>query len=119
MIGSVERLSGSVVKRGLMTIAIALAVVVSLAFSTRIAVADATDDLVKQTESSSDKVRLAATVALTKGGDPRAILALAKRVNAEIEDDTTVRQAAASGLGQIVKTTTKSSYKKIATTARH
>lgn len=117
MIGSVERLSGRVVQRGLMTITIALAVVISLAFSTRIAVADATDDLVKQAESSSDKERLAATVALTKGGDPRAILALAKRVNADLEDETTVRQAAASGLGQLVKSTTKSSYKKIATTA--
>ncbi len=117
MIGSVERLSERVTQRGLMTIAIALAVVLSLAFSTGIAVADATDDLVKQTESSSDKERLAATVSLTKGGDPRAILALTKRVNADIEDSTTVRQAAASGLGQIVKSTTKSSYKKIATVA--
>lgn len=98
-------------------IAIALAVVVSLAFSTKIALADATDDLIKQTESSSDKERLAAVISLTKGADPRSIAILSKRVNSDIEDATNVRLAAASGLGQVVKSSSRKSDKKIATTA--
>jgi hypothetical protein len=72
---------------------------------------------VKQLDDSSEKVRLAAAVNLTKAKDPRAIIVLAKHVNSDVESDSTVRSASAAGLGQLVTSATKSSMKNLAVKA--
>src|SRR5262245_47908007 len=59
------------------------------------------DKLIRQLgDDDSDKVRLSAAVNLTKLGDPRAILPLAKALGNDTEES--VRGAAAVGLGTLV-----------------
>jgi hypothetical protein len=78
--------------------------------------ADNVGDLIKQLESdSSDKVRLSAAVNLTKLGDSRAILPLAKALGND--SDKNVRGTAAIGLGTLVTDSTKSSIKNLAVSA--
>lgn len=78
--------------------------------------ADNVDALVRQLETDdSDKVRLSAALNLTKLGDPRAILALAKALG--VDGDKTVRGAAAVGLGELVSDKTKGSVKNLAVAA--
>ncbi|MBC7977828.1 MAG: HEAT repeat domain-containing protein [Myxococcales bacterium] len=78
--------------------------------------ADNVDELVRQLENDdSDKVRLSAALNLTKLGEQRAILALAKAVNND--SDRSVRGAAAVGLGGLVTDKTKSSVKNLAIAA--
>lgn len=78
--------------------------------------ADNVDELVRQLENDdSDKVRLSAALNLTKLGDPRAILALAKAIGND--GDKSVRGAAAVGLGKLVTDKTKSSIKNLAVAA--
>ncbi len=78
--------------------------------------ADNVDELVRQLENDdSDKVRLSAALNLTKLGEQRAILALAKAVNND--SDRSVRGAAAVGLGGLVTDKTKSSIKNLAIAA--
>ncbi|HET9623127.1 MAG TPA: HEAT repeat domain-containing protein [Kofleriaceae bacterium] len=74
--------------------------------------ADNVDDLKKQANDSSDKVRLSAAINLTKTGDPRAILILAGLLGKDASDR--VRGAAAAGLGTLVSDQTTKSYKNIA-----
>jgi len=75
--------------------------------------ADSVDELIKQLENDdSDKVRLSAALNLTKLGDQKAILALAKAVNTD--SDRNVRGAAAAGLGKLVTDKTKPSFKGLA-----
>ncbi len=118
MIGIVERLIGHVASRGSRVLS-RWAVLVALAITVvpHRAHADAVDELVKQLDSDSDKVRLAAAINLTKAKDARAIIVLAKHVNADVESDATVRSASASGLGQLVTAATKSSMKNLAVKA--
>src|SRR4051812_43384371 len=68
--------------------------------------ADNVDELIQQLRSDdSDKVRLSAALNLTKLGNPRAILPLARAV---VEDtDRSVRGAAAVGLGALVNDRTR------------
>ncbi|HET7502482.1 MAG TPA: HEAT repeat domain-containing protein [Kofleriaceae bacterium] len=78
--------------------------------------ADNVDELIRQLETDgSDKVRLSAALNLTKLGDQRAILALAKAI--ANDGDKTVRGAAAVGLGELVTDKTKPSYKNLAIAA--
>jgi hypothetical protein len=79
--------------------------------------ADNVDTLIGQLEDDSDKIRLSAALNLTKLGDPRAILALAKRVNADNESDKNVRGAAAVGLSKLVTASTKANIRKLVVSA--
>jgi hypothetical protein len=78
--------------------------------------ADNVDELIRQLDNDdSDKVRLSAALNLTKLGDPRAILALAKALGND--SDRNVRGAAAVGLGALVNDKTKSNVKNLAVSA--
>lgn len=74
--------------------------------------ADNVDELIKQLESDSDKIRLSAALNLTKLGDPKAILPLAKALGND--SDKNVRGAAAVGLGKLVNSNTRSAVKNLA-----
>lgn len=70
--------------------------------------------LIDQLEDSSDKVRLSAALNLTKLGDPAAVPALAKRLDADVESSKNVRSAAAVGLGTLVTDKVKGSARSVA-----
>jgi hypothetical protein len=92
---------------------IAVIVVALLVSLHRSAHADNLTTLIDQLEhDDSDRVRLAAAVSLAKAGDDKAILALAKCVTND--SDKNVRSACAIGLGNLVKPSTKSSFKNLA-----
>ncbi len=74
--------------------------------------ADAVASLIGQLEDSSDKVRLAAALNLSKLGDAKAILPLAKTVQNDSSEK--VRGAAAVGLGKLVTATTSKSVRGLA-----
>lgn len=87
-----------------------------LAVTRNTAHADSVDELIKQLENDdSDKVRLSAALNLTKLGDQKAILALAKAVGND--SDKSVRGAAAAGLGKLVNDKTKPAFKSLAIAA--
>jgi hypothetical protein len=78
--------------------------------------ADNVDELIRQLENDdSDKVRLSAALNLTKLGDQRAILALAKAIGSD--GDKSVRSAAAVGLGALVTDKTRPNIKNLAVAA--
>lgn len=77
--------------------------------------ADNVDQLIGQLEDDSDKIRLSATLNLTKLGDQRAIRGLAKRLSND--SSRSVRSTAASGLGSLVNAKTKPDDKKVAVAA--
>ncbi len=84
---------------------LALVAFVTFALATsRTAHADATDQLIKQLESDSKNVRLAAAINLAKLSDPRIILPFVKRMN---DDEAQIRSVAANGLGRMVNSNTK------------
>lgn len=89
-----------------------IAVVAAVLMHAAPARADNVDDLKKQADDSSDKVRLSAAINLTKTGDPRAILTLAGLLGKDSNDR--VRGAAAAGLGTLVNPQTSKSYKNLA-----
>ena len=93
----------------------AIAAVLLILFAAPLAHADAVDSLVDQLEDSSDKVRLSAALNLTKLGDAKAILPLAKALGND--NDKNVRSAAAVGLGKLITATTKANVKKLAMAA--
>lgn len=78
--------------------------------------ADNVDTLIRQlADDGSDKVRLSAALNLTKLGDPRAILPLAKALGNDTE--ATVRGAAAVGLGKLVTGKTAPTAKRLVVAA--
>jgi hypothetical protein len=85
---------------------------VVLVTAARVARADTVTTLVDQLKNdSSDRVRLSAAVNLTKNGDQRAVLPLASAV---VNDSSAeVRAAAAAGLGKLVTSSTKASWKSV------
>lgn len=90
-----------------------LAVVITRAAPAR---ADNVAELVRQlSDDDSDKVRLSAALNLTKLGDARAILPLAKALGND--SDKTVRGAAAVGLGKLISDRTEPRIKKAAVAA--
>ena len=89
-----------------------LVAVAFVIFHTRSVHADNIDQLIAQLSDDSDKVRLGATLNLTRLATPRAIVPLAKRVQSDSSKN--VRGAAAVGLGQLVKSSTKAADKKFA-----
>lgn len=83
-----------------------VALVVGLAgASARVARADATDTLIKQLDSDSKNVRLAAAVNLSKNPDDRIILPMVKILGRD--DEAQVRAVAANALGKAVTASTK------------
>lgn len=93
----------------------AVTAVFLILFGTRLAHADAVDSLIEQLEDSSDKIRLSAALNLTKLGDGKAILPLAKVLGND--SDKNVRSAAAVGLGKLISASTKPNVKKLAMSA--
>jgi len=81
-------------------IAVAVAALLAVLVPAVPARADNVDDLIGQLTNSSDKIRLAAALNLTKLGDPRAIDPLIQRLKNDGEKN--VRGAAAKGLGTLV-----------------
>ena len=81
----------------------------------RIARADQIDQNVKETHSKSSKVRLAATLSLSKSKDARAVLAVAGEL--ENDEDPTIRRVAALALEKMVDQTTADDAKTLAFTA--
>lgn len=77
--------------------------------------ADAVGQLIGQLEDSSDKIRLAAALNLSKLGDAKAILPLAKAVGNDSSEK--VRGAAAVGLGKLVTASTSKSIRGLAVKA--
>ena len=94
---------------------VAITAMVLLVFRATPAHADAVDELIKQLENSSDKIRLSAALNLAKLGDPKAILPLAKSLGND--SDKNVRAAAAVGLGKLVDGSTGKSVKNLAINA--
>jgi hypothetical protein len=96
--------SAMAVKRHLIHI-----VVVTLALLCTRAHAGQVETLIDQLNDSSDKVRLGAVLNLTKLGDAKAVLPLAKSLLND--SDANVRAACAVALGKLVTSNTKSSIK--------
>jgi hypothetical protein len=84
-----------------------VAITLLLVMFARFARADNVDQLIGQLDDDSDKIRLSATLNLTKLGDQRAIPALARRLGSDSSKN--VRGAAAVGLGSLVNSRTKAS----------
>jgi hypothetical protein len=92
---------------------VSIAVALMVAGRATPARADNVDELIRQlADDDSDKVRLSAAVNLTKLGDPRAILPLAKALGNDTE--ASVRAAAAGGLGTLVTSKTAPGVSKVA-----
>jgi hypothetical protein len=81
-------------------ITVAFVVAALVALRPEPARADRVDDLINELSSSSDRVRLSATLNLTKLNDPRAIDPLIQRLSND--SDKSVRSTAATGLGALV-----------------
>lgn len=96
-------------------IAVAVAVGLAIAADAPPARADNVATLIGQLEDDSEKVRLSATLNLTKLGDARAIAPLAKRLAAD--SDKNVRGSAAKGLGQLVTEKVSASARALAVQA--
>ncbi len=94
---------------------LAVATALLIVFRAMPAYADNVSELIKQLEDDSDKVRLAATVNLTKLGDQKAILPIVKVLGNDGDKD--VRGAAAVALGKLVDANTKSSIKNLVISA--
>jgi hypothetical protein len=78
----------------------------------RIARADQIDQNVKETHAKSSKVRFAATLALSKSKDARAVLAVSAAL--ENDDDPTVRRVAALALEKMIEQSTADDAKSLA-----
>lgn len=110
---SSPRVSG-VARAAIRVVVIAVALVVAGRASP--ARADNVGELIRQLgDDDSDKVRLSAALNLTKLGDARAILPLAKALGNDT--DKSVRGAAAVGLGKLITEKTGASVRKVAIAA--
>ncbi|HZJ66647.1 MAG TPA: HEAT repeat domain-containing protein, partial [Kofleriaceae bacterium] len=77
----------------------------------RAAGADTIDTSVHQITGSSYKVRLAATLALSKSRDRRAVIALAGALRND--DESTIRRVAALALGKMIDARTSDDAREI------
>src|SRR3954469_20135071 len=95
---------------------VSLAVALVVAGHAAPAHADNDAELIRQLgDDDSDKVRLSAALNLTKLGDPRAVLPLAKALGNDT--DKSVRGAAAVGLGKLITDKTDPRTRKVAISA--
>jgi hypothetical protein len=101
--------------RAAVTRVLAFAALVLITLGSSTARAQAVDKLAKDLEADSERVRLSAALNLTKLGDPKAILPLAKALGND--SDAKVRSAAAVGLGKLVAGSTNKSVNNLAITA--
>ncbi len=90
----------------------ALAVFTACLLLSSTASADAIDQSVKQLSSRSQKVRLAATLALSKSKDARAVLAVSGSLTHD--DDATIRRVSALALEKMVDAATAEDARELA-----
>jgi hypothetical protein len=90
----------------------AVAVLTACLLLSRTASADAIDQSVKELQAKSQKVRLAATLALSKSKDARAVLAVSGALNSD--DDPTIRRVSALALEKMVDATTADDARELA-----
>jgi hypothetical protein len=90
----------------------ALAVLTACLLLSRTAGADPIDQSVKELAAKSQKVRLAATLALSKSKDARAVLAVSGSLNND--DDPTIRRVSALALEKMVDSATAEDAKELA-----
>jgi hypothetical protein len=94
------------------TMSRALAVVTACLLLSGTARADPIDQGVKELASKSQKVRLAATLALAKSKDPRAVLAVSGSLTSDV--DPTIRRVSALALEKMVDASTADDAKQLA-----
>lgn len=90
----------------------ALAVVTACLLLSRTASADAIDQSVRELRSHSQKVRLAATLALSKSKDARAVLAVSGSLTSD--SDPTIRRVSALALARMVNAATADDARELA-----
>jgi hypothetical protein len=90
----------------------ALAVLTACLLLSRTAVADSIDQSVKELQARSQKVRLAATLALSKSKDARAVLAVSGALTNDI--DPTIRRVSALALEKMVDASTPADARELA-----
>lgn len=90
----------------------ALAVFTACLLLSRTAAADAIDQSVKELHASSQKVRLAAALALSKSKDPRAVLAVSGALTSD--EDPTIRRVSALALEKMVDASTAEDARELA-----
>ena len=90
----------------------ALAVLTACLLLSRAAVADSIDQSVKELSSNSQKVRLAAALALSKSKDARAVLAVSGALNHD--SDPTIRRVSALALEKMVDASTADDARELA-----
>lgn len=90
----------------------ALAVFTACLLLSRAATADPIDQSVKELASKSQKVRLAATLALSKSKDARAVLAVSGSLTTD--PDPTIRRVSALALEKMIDTSTADDAKQLA-----
>ncbi len=90
----------------------ALAVVAACLLLSRTAHADAIDQSVRELHSHSQKVRLAATLALSKSKDARAVLAVSGSLTHD--GDATIRRVSALALARMVNAATADDARELA-----
>ncbi len=90
----------------------ALAVVTACLLLSRTASADAIDQSVRELRSHSQKVRLAATLALSKSKDARAVLAVSGSLTSD--SDPTIRRVSALALARMVNAATAEDARELA-----
>jgi len=90
----------------------ALAVLTACLLLSRTAVADPIDQSVKELQARSQKVRLAAALALSKSKDARAVLAVSGALNND--SDPTIRRVSALALEKMVDASTAEDARELA-----
>ncbi|HEY5946266.1 MAG TPA: hypothetical protein VIV40_12275 [Kofleriaceae bacterium] len=90
----------------------ALAVLTACLLLSRTAVADPIDQSVKELQSKSQKVRLAATLALSKSKDARAVLGVSGSLTND--GDSTIRRVSALALEKMVDASTAEDARELA-----
>jgi hypothetical protein len=93
----------------------ALAVLTACLLLSRTAVADPIDQSVKELQAKSQKVRLAATLALSKSKDARAVLAVSGALTNDA--DSTIRRVSALALEKMVDASTAEDARELALVA--
>src|SRR5512132_2360215 len=90
----------------------ALAVLTACLLLSRTAVADPIDQSVKELQARSQKIRLAAALALSKSKDARAVLAVSGALTAD--GDSTIRRVCALALEKMVDASTAEDARELA-----
>jgi hypothetical protein len=90
----------------------AVAVLTACLLLSRTASADAIDQSVRELQAKSQKVRLAAALALSKSKDARAVLAVSGALNDDV--DPTIRRVSALALEKMIDATTADDARELA-----